>query len=455
MNAPVRALAALLALTGIMTTATANENYRKKAEEISAVIQRDFYVPSEGLYRHALPREANELPYDFMWGNGVQFTNLVAATKHNPEVYRPVLYAFAKGLRRYWDTDAPIPGFDAYFSSPDHDDKYYDDNEWLVLGFVEAYEVTGDISFLNWARDTQDFVLSGWDDKLGGGIYWYQDKKSKNTCANGPAAASALRLLRVGHSEEDKGQLDWALRIRHWLNDTLKDKDGLYWDNINLQGEIEKTKWTYNTALMIRTDLLLYQTTSVKQYLTEARRMADASIAAWVNPETGAMQNSPRFTHLLSEALLHVYDVTGDPKYLNVVRRYADYAYARGRDPQGGFRDDWNREPGPKNRRLLIENASMARLYWKLSEYPDAAELVAQAQKRIEAREWNRAEPLLRQAVETAPDNIEARYRFWQTLNRLKKSEDADIQAARLQQLAADPKVKARLEGMGWAATAS
>ncbi len=184
--------------------------------------------------------------------------------------------AFAQGLKKYWDEDAPVPGFDAYFASREHDDKYYDDNAWLVLGFVEAYEVTRDPMFLDWARRTQRFVLSGWDDKLGGGIYWHQqNKNSKNTCSNAPTAAAALRLLEAGG---DREQLQWAQRLCTWTNANLLDKDGLFWDNISVDGKIERTKWTYNTALMIRSNVLLHKTTKQKSYLTEARRQADAGI---------------------------------------------------------------------------------------------------------------------------------------------------------------------------------
>jgi len=434
-----------------MSSANAEfRNYRQKAEEQTAYIQKAFYDPEKGLYRPAFPMPKDGLPYEFMWGNGVQFTTLVSATRADPKTYKPVLYQFAQGLKRYWDKDAPVPGFDAYFAGPNGDDKYYDDNQWLVLGFVEAYEVTRDQFFLDWARETHDFVMSGWDEKLGGGIYWYQDHKSKNTCANAPAAASALRLYRVGRTKEDRQHLETALRIRHWLNANLKDEDGLYWDNIKLNGEIEKTKWTYNTALPIRTDLLLYEASGIKQYLAEARRMADAAIERWVDPETGAMQNSPRFTHLLSEALLQLHDATREPKYLNVVRRYADYAYVHGRHPEGGYRERWGREPGPDDRRLLIENASMARLFWLLSKYPDADELVATAEKRIADREWSRAEPLLRQAMETAPEDLRAHVRYLEVLQRRKKADEAELQAVRLAEIAKDPEKRARLESLGW-----
>lgn len=432
-----RSLILLLFAIAMMMPASAEySHYRRKAAEQMAWVQNNLYDPASGLYHAAIPRAENSLPYDFMWGNGVQFTALVAATRNDPKRWKPTLYAFAGGLKRYWDKDADIPGFDAYFSSPGRSDKYYDDNQWLVLGFTEAYQVTGDTFFLDWARDTQDFVLSGWDDALGGGIYWHDSHQSKNTCSNAPAAAAALRLYRVGRTKEDRAQLEWALRIRHWLNAHLKDADGLYWDNVHLDGRIERTKWTYNTALPIRVDTLLYEATGVKPYLAEARRMADAAIAEWVNPKTGAIRDTPKFTHLLCEALLGLHEVTREPKYLNVVRRYADFADAHGRHPDGGFREHFERESKPGEPRLMIENAAMARLFWLLAPYPSADELVSVAKKRMADREWDRAEPLLRQAVETAPRHTEARLRFIETLRRRGKVDEAGAEEARLREVA-------------------
>ena len=60
-------------------------------------------------------------------------------------------------------------------------------------------------------------------------------------------------------------------------------------------------------------------------------------------------------------------------KYLNAVRRQAEYAYAHVRDPQGGYWDDWKAAShAPDERKSLIENASVARLFWLLAPYPEA-----------------------------------------------------------------------------------
>jgi len=373
--------AALLTLASVCGTRPVRADYRAKAEEITDFIQRTFYDEKAGLYRPAVPPEPKALPYDFMWANGVQFSALVAATRANPARYRPTLDAFTRGLERYWDKDAPVPGFDAYFASTTGDDKYYDDNAWLVLGFMEAYRTTRDAKYLDWARRTQNFVLSGWDDKLGGGIYWYQNKKtSKNTCINAPAAVSALELYEV---ERKPADLDWAQRLYKWTCANLQDpQDALFWDNINLDGKIERTKWTYNTALMIRANLGLWRALKNARYLQEARRVADASLARWVDPQTGAFADSAKFNHLLSEALLLTYEATRDLKYLNAVRRHADFGYRYVRDVQsGGYWSDWRvKNHADNDRKILIENASVARLFWLLTPYPDVEQLRAQAE---------------------------------------------------------------------------
>lgn len=380
-----------------MMGAPAHANYRAKALEATDFIQRSFYDSKAGLYRGSVPRNPKGLPYDVMWGNGVQFTVLTAATRYEPTKYRPVLDAFTKGLERYWDAAAPVPGFDAYFSGPNDDDKYYDDNAWLVLGFAEAYHVTKNPEYLGLSRRTHDFVLSGYDEKIGGGIYWYQNKKeSKNTCINAPAAVSALELYEISRKPED---LRWAKELYTWTNTYLQDKDGLFWDNIGINGKIEKTKWTYNTALMIRANVGLWRVTKDPKYLAETRRVSDASLKRWVQPG-GAFSDTAKFNHLLSEALLVAYEATKDVKYLNAVRRHADFGYRYVRDVRdGGYFDRWDAETrAPNTRKSLIENAAAARIFWLLVPYSDVEELQAKGEAALKRGDSKAALVSFRQA---------------------------------------------------------
>ncbi len=378
----------------------AKANYRDKARSQTDWIQSNYFDAKAGLYRAAFPADPKGLPYEVMWGNGVQFSALVGATRDNPTKYKPILDAFAKGLEKYWDTGVAIPGFDAWFSSPDNDDKYYDDNAWLTLGFAEAYRVTKDTRYLDWARKTHHFVLSGYDDKLGGGLYWHQqDLKSKNTCVSAPAATGALALYNLG----DRDQLATAQSLVTWTTKTLQDPtDGLFWDNIKLDGKVEKAKWTYNTALMIRANIGLWRATKVAKYLQDARREGDSALPHWTDPATGGFKDSARFNHLLSESLLQLFEATHDLKYLNAVRRDADFAYRYVRDAGGGYWNDWKIKPHTADeRKQLIENASVARLFWLLAPYPDVEELSAQAKTAEARQDWKRASELLRQAVDS------------------------------------------------------
>lgn len=348
---------------------------RQIAVEATDYIQANFYDERAMRYRPDAPRDPKKLPWDMMWGNGVIFSDLALATKADPDKYRPALYQFADGLfSYYWDPECPVPGFNAYCSGPRGTDKYYDDNAWLVRDYLEAYEATRDPQFLTMARATQNFVLSGWDDTLGGGIYWRLKHLQKTTCANAPAAAAALQLARLGG---DTDQIEWASKIRDWENKTLQDPAGLYYDGIGISGSVGKTEWSYNTALMIITDAEFYELRRDPADLAETRRVADAALAAWTDPATGSLQkkeNSPLFLQYLCEALLRTYDATGDAKYLDAVRREAAYGYEQGHDPQGGFWSHWDGKPHQAGeRKTLIINASAARIYWLLSRYDKSA----------------------------------------------------------------------------------
>ncbi len=124
------------------------------------------------------------------------------------------------------------------------------------------------------------FVLSGEDQTLGGGIYWREnEKKGKNTCVNAPAIVAAAELYQI---TRDQKYLETAKRLYSWTRAHLQDpQDGLYYDNIGLGGNVAKFKLTYNSGLMIRANVELYRATGDMTYLNEARRIANSSINQW------------------------------------------------------------------------------------------------------------------------------------------------------------------------------
>jgi uncharacterized protein YyaL (SSP411 family) len=153
---------------------------------------------------------------------------------------------------------------------------------------------------------------------------------------------------------------------------------------------------------MIRSNLGLWRNTKQPKYLQEARRQSDSSIAYWVDPKTGGFTNDAKFNHLLSEALLETYQATKDTKYLNAVRRDADFGFRYVRDPKGGYWREWKAKSHEENEaKTLIEEASVARLYWLLAPYSDVEELRVQAAEAAQKKQWQRAAELYKQALES------------------------------------------------------
>ncbi len=207
----------------------------------------------------------------------MQLTALTAAARLDPGRYRADVRRCVDALNdQYWSDANGIGGYDDG-PHPKPPDRYYDDNAWIALGLVEAYEVTHEQRDLDRAAATLRYVLSGEDDKLGGGLYWQErTKASKNTCGNAPGIAAAVRVYTYTH---DRSQLDTAVRLYRWTVKNLRDdRDGLYYDNLSLTGKLSPHKFTYNTALMIRSGCLLYDATGDAAYLHDAQRSAASSV---------------------------------------------------------------------------------------------------------------------------------------------------------------------------------
>jgi hypothetical protein len=288
------------------------------------------------------------------------FSALLGAVRHDPQTYAPLVAGFFKSMDRYWDTGVRIPGYEPLPVRGSGNDKYYDDNAWMVLDCQEAFGMTQDQQYLRRAEQTLNFVLSGWDEQQGGGIWWHEGHKggSKNTCANAPAAVACLRIAKVQPPEAAKASVAMAEKIVRWSTDKLELEDGLFADRISVAtGQVNRDKLTYNTALMIRAFLGLYRTTHNENYLREAKRAAAAS--DWfLDKKTNAYRDSVKWSHLLVEADLEMYRATHEEYLLRRAIGNADYLYAR-----------WKQNPPD----TLIDNASIARTLWLMADMQSVA----------------------------------------------------------------------------------
>lgn len=340
--------------------------FEQWGEDALNVAARDLWLPQRSLYadKFTVGETAPKGPA-FMWGCGVQLPALAAAAQVEPRKYLVPLRTYADALGVYWTNHNGVGGYDV-LPAPKPSDRYYDDNAWIVLALAETAVATQDRKYLDRSEETFRFVISGEDDKLGGGIYWQENKlQSKNTCSNAPTITAALRLYQLTKKPQ---YLQTAIRLYHWTCSHLQDTDGLFWDNVKMNGDVDKAKFSYNSALMIRADSLFYAISHQRSYLTEAERIARAAEAKWVTPDTGALADGGRFAHLLDESFLAVYQQDHDSHWLKVAMDSLVFLHDKVRDPMGRYGDRWDKpQPTALTNYELINQASAARAYWVLA----------------------------------------------------------------------------------------
>ena len=352
-------ISAILALS---THAYSSSDFRRWGLETIDEMSKDLLLPGANLFaEEARPGVKPSAPA-FTWSVGVLIQALNSAADSDA-TYRPILARTIEATRSYWNPEGPVAGYDV-LPMPKPKDRYYDDNEWMVLALVESSKILKSSKILDYAKDTFRYVMSGHDSALGGGIYWREsDKASKNACSNGPAAAAALALYDVTH---DETYLKIAEDIYGWTKTHLRDPiDGLYWDNIALNGKIQTMKWSYNTALMLRSAAELYRATQKKEYAEDAREMQKSSLKKWVGAD-GSLQDDGKFMHLLLENWIRAYQVgpeADDPRH--AIGTGLALLHDRMRDSLGHYGNRWDKAPanGPYSPFKLIDQASVARAF--------------------------------------------------------------------------------------------
>lgn len=171
---------------------------------------------------------------------------------------------------------------------------YYDDEGWWALAWLDAWEWTGDMRYLEMARIIFKDITTGWNDECGGGVYWKKGLSYKGTISNVLALTLATRLhLEKTGDINGRSCLKWALDIWQWMEDShLINELGLIQDGVrNTDGEcyLAKNVWTYNQGVALSGLLNLYKITGDGHYIASAHRLAEATIAQMVT-ENGILK---------------------------------------------------------------------------------------------------------------------------------------------------------------------
>ncbi|MBQ7354062.1 MAG: hypothetical protein IJW62_00920 [Clostridia bacterium] len=233
-----------------------------------------------------LRTDINNSGASVVWGFAGFMEAVAEAYRLYPEdktIEKAYRNALTKGITQYKVTNAKITTPDgnshtvSYYNAGKggSGDYYYDDDAWICIQFLNAYELLKDDQFLAEAEETLQFLWTGWDDVLGGGIYWDKTYGGKNTCANGPVAIAFLWAYQLTQKEEylEKGRM-----IYDWCREKLLDGD-LYIDSLGVDGGRNNWKAAYNQGTMIYAGAQLYEITGDETYLNQARATNKATIS--------------------------------------------------------------------------------------------------------------------------------------------------------------------------------
>jgi len=353
---------------------TTGERWARRAERTYAALRR-YFATAHGLYREQHPVAADDRPYSFEWPfsqahvAALDLTGMVGVGRR----YRDALAAHRRAQQHYWDSagSTGLPGFASYVTPPygDGGDFFYDDNEWVALADLQHHGMYGDRASVREASRLFDLVVSGWDDDLShaapGGVFWTQAPWSsdRNTVSNMPGAQVGLRLHQLTGRRH---HLDWSLRMYRWTNQHLQRPDGLFHDHLNLEGEVEKTVWSYNQGVPVSVNALLYEITGKRRYLDEAVRIADTALAFYAEADEDRDQTKldgqpPFFNSIFFKNLLRLESITGGRRRHRAMEAYAERMWDGKRDPDTGL-FDFGADAEVTGRTQMIEQAAMVQI---------------------------------------------------------------------------------------------
>jgi predicted alpha-1,6-mannanase (GH76 family) len=158
---------------------------------------------------------------------------------------------------------------------------FYDDENWMTLALLRAYDLEGDARYLDEAKTLYADIEAAWDTTCcgahPGGIWWDRPHTQKATASNAGPVISGVRLAaRTG----DAHYLAFAEQVYdYWLANMIDPTTHAVTDHITPSGQLYHYKFTYNEGLVIGAAVALYEATNDSKYLDDAHGVAGYMLA--------------------------------------------------------------------------------------------------------------------------------------------------------------------------------
>jgi uncharacterized protein YyaL (SSP411 family) len=330
-------------------------NYRQAVDVLYKGIQTRFYEPQTNLYLETTGVQ-RENKHSWLW----PLCALIQGTNEMEELQpsKDYMSGVAKTIEQYYNDSPPAPAYQDYVTAERKSSRFFDDNQWIAIAYLDAYNRNKKPVYLQKATMIYEhMVKAGLDSVSGGGLYWKEgDKRTKNTCSNGPGILVSLQLYKI---TKDQKYMDMALSLYRWVNAHLQAPEGIYYDAIKLPSlEISKPFYTYNTGSMLQSNALLYGITKDKKYLKEAQRIALAGRAHFF--KNGRLPSEYWFNAVMLRGYAELYKIDKNPRWIDFFKQDANRIWAEERDKDNLL--------GTKDQKRLIDQAGMLEIYARLDK---------------------------------------------------------------------------------------
>lgn len=343
---------------------------RDRAESAFAAMQHYFYQDGAGLYREQYPYTEGKA-YSFLWpfSHALAATAAIASMPGLDQGHRAIVHDQLAGLDAYWNDDVYPPAYDSYVRAPlgHGGDRYYDDNAWIGLELVKVYRATGDPVALTDALRVFYYLVSGWDTDPNhpapGGIFWIEGERNRQRVTVS-TAAGALLGFHLFELTQNQYYFDRGWDMYSWTNRYMLAPNGLYWDNISLDGTIDTHQHSYNQGAMIGASLLLGRITGDRGYLLWAEHIGASALSLYgdFDPHTPGAERT-YMNAILFENLLLLDRETCSATYQAEMQAYANRLWDLVQFDVGGLLRFSTAAPV-----YLLDQAALVRLYAQLAE---------------------------------------------------------------------------------------
>lgn len=336
--------------------------------DVAAEIDATLGVPRSALYAEGANLGGDHIGgaggYGFAWSLSAQFRVLNSLTRYDPVTYESQLRAFSDQFHDDYWVDSQR-GYSAVYHA---DDRYYDDNAHIAVALAEAYEITGDPTYLHRARLTYQFLLQGEAPGYPGSSYWRvgDDSFLDSAAVLQGARAGAMLYRATGNA----GYLNDALQRYEWAANTTQLSDGTFMEKLFLTGPQAGTIGNYPlvnfTAMGIEANLQFYDVTGDPQYLAEAQRIGRTAASKYFSSTNGSINDEGFWAYELVDAFADLYERDGRSLWLARLLTGLNWLHDNKEDPEGHYGKFWGRE-GPQEGTLsewwLNDQAPVARAY--------------------------------------------------------------------------------------------